>query len=363
MPRLEFKALSHQQVSNSPDMNELRVGELRIGQNDVLDFGEPLGIVQTEALQEVVARWLDLTWGTCKPQLAACVFSVTRLPYTMRRYFPLTKILDDAELKQFDDLMGEIAHHPNLDVRLIAEQRQDISEQLPIDAVYLVAGHLAELFFYRRDILERLLSIPHHFWLYTTTDAFKQAGGVSGGCYNPELGCLQLVVSRIYEGFNGIDPGGAPLLHEFGHLLDFFDASHGTTRKSIGLPTGMRPSDGPIYTPQAHELFRRGKRLELERYMRFYERPYAEGDTDPLPVGHPYVFQNDREFVAGYLEMFFRNPHYFAELNPDLYQGFAELFRQDPRRVWSEDYQYYIRQNRGFYLSGKRPGKPGLTIE
>ena len=83
----------------------------------------------------------------------------------------------------------------------------------------------------------------------------------------------------------------------------------------------------------------------------------------PSQSATPYVFQNDTEFIAGYFEMFFRNPHYFAEMNSDLYQGFALLFRQDPRSAWEQDFPFYIQQNRDFYLkSGKQPGLPGLTI-
>jgi len=85
--------------------------------------------------------------------------------------------------------------------------------------------------------------------------------------------------------------------------------------------------------------------------MALYEGKYKDGD--PLSIGHPYVFQNDTEFIAGHFEMFFRNPHYFAHMNPDLYQGFALLFRQDPREAWEQDFPFYIQQNRGF-LSEER---------
>jgi Mlc titration factor MtfA (ptsG expression regulator) len=161
------------------------------------------------------------------------------------------------------------------------------------------------------------LSTPRG-WLYTTPEAFKREGGQSGGNYDADKGCIQLALSQLYEGFYDKTPGVAPFLHEFGHMLDHFD--------SRGVLPGMHPDDGDIYTPEAREAFLKGKQLELERYLRLHERGYTQGD--PLPIGHPYVFQNDGEFVAGYFEMFFRNPHYFADLNNDLYQGFALLFRQ-----------------------------------
>jgi hypothetical protein len=149
-------------------------------------------------------------------------------------------------------------------------------------------------------------------------------------------------------------------------MLDFFDAGSGAMGRSAGLLPGLSPSDGAIYTPAARRLFLKGKRLELQRYLRHHAHPSIYQDSaargEPPPIGHPYVFQNDTEFIAGYLEMFFRNPHAFAEQNPDLYEGFMELFRQDPRRAWAADFPFYVDQNRKFYASGQRAWAPGLTL-
>src|SRR6185503_2622015 len=101
-------------------------------------------------------------------------------------------------------------------------------------------------------------------------------------------------------GFYGATPGVAPFLHEFGHMLDFFDAGTGRMGRSEGLLPGLSPADGVIYTPLARQLFLRGKRLELERYL---HRSRSRDAGDRLPIGHPYVFQNDTEFIAGYFEM------------------------------------------------------------
>jgi hypothetical protein len=61
--------------------------------------------------------------------------------------------------------------------------------------------------------------------------------------------------------------------------------------------------------------------------------------------------------------MFFRNPNYFADLNPALYQAFVELFGQDPRRAWTQDYPHYVNDNRSFYLqSGERPWPTRVTV-
>jgi Glucose-regulated metallo-peptidase M90 len=326
--------------------------------DEEIDFGAPVGAVPARELVHAAEAHARLT-GACHAQIAALAYAAGA-PRALDWYFPLTSTLDTDELAGFDRLVGELVRHPGLDVRLIGEGRADISAELPADSRALVAGHLAEIFFYRRDILDRFLSAPRRFRLYATSRAFEQDGGVAGGDFSPEGECIQLLLSRLYEGFSGPTPGVAPFLHEFGHMLDYFDAGSGGLGRSEGLLPGLRPSDGAIYTPAARRLFLKGKRLELERYLRRYHGHAAPGE--PPPIGHPYVFQNDTEFIAGYFEMFFRNPHAFAEQNPDLYEGFMELFRQDPRRAWAADFPFYIDENRRFYASGQRAWAPGLSV-
>ncbi|HYN87364.1 MAG TPA: zinc-dependent peptidase, partial [Ardenticatenaceae bacterium] len=207
-----------------------------------------------------------------------------------------------------------------------------------------------------------LLGTPRQFRLYTSGLAFAEDGRVAVGEYDPKTGRVGLLLSRLFEGFNGPTPGVAPFLHELGHMLDYFDAARGVaSRHGSGFLPGMRPEDGDLYTPEARALFVQGKRLELERYLRLW---HGRGTpSTPLPIGSPYVFQNDSEFLAGYLELFFRNPHYFAAQNPDLYQAFVSLFRQDPRRSWVEDFPFYVEENRDFYLRApRRPPPPGLFL-
>jgi hypothetical protein len=342
---------------------------------DKIDFGSPIGEVAALDIlrlnawyQKIKYSYFSTTSNSWEVQLAALVFLATRNPYALNPYFPITNSLNKAELKGFCQLIQAIIRNQNFDLHLFAvhqgatyRKHADMTNDMPAHIVYLVAGHLAETFFYRRDILERLLSSPCRFWLYSTQDIFKRHGGQAGGNYDSTRGAIQLVLSRLYEGFYGKTPGVAPFLHEFGHMLDHLDASTGKLGKANGLLPGMRPEDGDIYTPEAREAFLKGKKIELERYLKLHEQGYSEGD--PLPIGHPYVFQNDGEFIAGYFEMFFRNPHYFAALNPDLYEGFSKLFKQDPRLAWAEDFPFYIEQNRGFYLSGERPPQPGITVE
>ena len=357
MLELPFARYRNKRITSTPLGLELDGQPLPL--DEMIDFGAPVGAVPVRELAQAAAAHTRLT-GVCHAQLAALAYAAGA-PRALHWYFPLTGALEPDELDEFDLLIGELVRHQGLDVRLIGEGGVDITAELPVDSQAIIAGHLAEIFFYRRDILDRFLSTPRRFRLYATPQAFKADGGVAGGDFSPEKECIQLLLSRLYEGFSGPTPGVAPFLHEFGHMLDFFDAGTGGMGRSEGLLPGLSPSDGAIYTPEARRLFLKGKRLELERYLR-HHNTLSLAPGEPPPIGHPYVFQNDTEFIAGYLEMFFRNPHAFAEQNPDLYEGFMELFRQDPRRAWAADFSYYIAENRRFYASGQRAWAPGLSV-
>jgi hypothetical protein len=330
---LEYDSIRHLRL------NEGVFAQANFARDDELDFGG--AVVGVSALQSETERYAALTQNTAQRQLAAVLFARTRQPRLMNHYFPIMQTLSPGGESDFHALAAKIAQNPNFDVKLIAEQRTERTPELPPDAVYLVAGHIVEIFFYRRDLLDEFLSQRRGFWLYTTPQAFMDDGGVAGGCYNPQRDAIQLVMSRLYEGFYAPTPGVAPFIHEFGHMLDHATGNH-------GLIPGM---DTHI------DLWRRGKQRELKRY----EILRAGQTPDKLPIGHPYVFQNDGEFIAGYLEMFFRNPHYFAAQNEDLYRAFSLCLKQDPRTYWREDFAYYVRQNRDYYAK-QRPPKPGLTI-
>jgi hypothetical protein len=357
MLEMPFAQHYNRRVKATPD--GLDLDGYWLPRDESLDLGAPVGVLAICDLAQAAAAHTSLTGGTCSAQLAALAFAAgaTR---ALDSYFPLTSVLDQDEITDFYRLLGNLMRYTRLDIRLLGEGHTDLTTQMPLDSRALIAGHLAEIFFYRQDILDRLLNTTRHFRIYPTTRAFEQDGGVAGGDYNPDGECVQLLLSRLYEGFSGPTPGVAPFLHEFGHMLDFFDAASGRMGGSTGLLPGLSPGDGAIYTPEARRLFLRGKRLELDRYLRHYNG-HATPD-EPLPIGHPYVFQNDTEFIAGYIEMFFRNPHYFAAQNPELYEGFAELFDQDPRHAWATDFPFYVEENRKFYLSGQQPWRPGLSV-
>ena len=340
--------------------NRLEIGIHRFDINDTLNFGDAIKTVPVQSIAQAMDEFVQVTAGHCNPQFAALVFTATNNFRVLDWYFPITQMLDETELDDFYQLVQEIAHHPNFDIQLIGENRADLTDQMPTCVRHIVAGHIAEVFFYKQNILERFLSNPRHFQLYATPRAFEQDGGVSGGDYNPGRGSIQLVLSRLFEGFNGETAGVCPFLHELGHMLDHFDVGSGRMGQVEGLLPGVSPRDGEAFNPLARKLFIAGKSLELERYLILYQGNFKRGD--PLPIGHPYVFQNDGEFIAGYLEMFFRNPNYFEASNPDLYSAFVELFGYDPRGAWKQDFPHYVNQNREFYLSGRKPGKPNLTI-
>jgi hypothetical protein len=274
--------------------------------------------------------------------------------------FPIARILSDAQREEFDRLVDDIANHPNVNIAISdSAKMSDIARTV----AQTIAAHMAEVFFFRRDILERFLRKPKRFRLYDSAKSFSKDGGVGGGCYQPKRVCIQLVASRLTEGFGGETPGVAPFLHEFGHMLDHFNPRTGGTRKRCdGLLPGLHPNDGEVFTPNASALFIEGKRIERERYLRWKEQTTQIKEQKLMPIGHPYVFQNDGEFCAGYFEMFFRNPNYFAKQNETLFRAYVELFKWDPRRAWQNDFAYYVEQNRAFYLSGQPLWETRLTI-
>ena len=338
----------------------LEIGDTRFHFDDRLNFEDPLGAVSVQAILDAAQQCLRLADDQCPLQLGVLVFAVTGKVRALDLYFPIVHMLTESEINSFYQLTQSIAGHSHFDLRLIGERRLDLTSQMPRGIRQVLAGQIAEVFFYRRELLERFLTTPRHIQLYVSPQAFEQDGGVSGGDYNPGRESIQLVLKRVFEGFFGETAGVCPLLHEFGHMLDHFDAATVRMGNPEGLLPGLSPRDGTLFNPRARKLFISGKRLELERYLARYERNTES--TDPMPVGHPYVFQNDGEFLAGYFEMFFRNPNYFASQNEDLYAAFMELFGYDPRKAWKQDFPFYIHQNREFYFSGQQPWTPHLTI-
>jgi hypothetical protein len=354
---IDFNQIRNQHVRIQN--NQVEVGNFRLPFGEVFQFDPSIGAVSAGSIAAASGQFLRLI-GDCPVQLGMLVFTVIGRRRALNLYFPLIKMLTEPEIDQFYQFVDSIAAHPNFDLKLIGENRGDITAQMPSGIRLLVAGHIAEIFFRRRDILERFLAAPRHIRLYTSARAFEQDGGVGGGDYNPPRQSLQLPLVRLLEGFFGETAGVCPFLHEFGHMLDFFDAGSGKMGQSKGLLPGLSRRDGSIFSPRARRLFLSGKRLELDRYLSRYQGRVKA--ADPLPIGNPYVFQNDSEFIAGYLEMFFRSPNYFAAQNQDLFAAFMELFGYDPRNAWKQDFPFYVNENRKFYLGQRPANAPHLTI-
>lgn len=340
--------------------SRLQIEQLTFGLDDTLDCG-PAGMLPARSLAEAAEEHAQSYGGPHSPQLAALAYRLSGEPAAMDGYFPLLATLDEAGRARFRRLTRAVAVLPTFDLRVYLADGTPLSDDAPADVLYLAAGQIVEVLFYRPDLLACLFWTPRHFWLYATPDVYKRDGGVAGGCYHPGHGAVMMLLARLYEPFYTPRPGGAPFVHEFGHMLDYFDPRRGALPASTGLLPGMRPSDGAIFTPQARVNFLEGKRLEMQRYMRYVEGNAVPGE--PHPVGHPYVIQNDTEFIAGYLEMFFRNPNFFAAQNRPLFEGFAAVLRQDPRRAWPEDFPVYVADNRKAYQEGvQHRFRMGLTL-
>ena len=189
-----FHAYRHQAVKVTRDQIEI-AGHI-FSRSESLNCGEGIGTVPFEEIAQIATYYDGLTQGEYRPQVAALVCAVTKNPQALDLYFPIVKLLNEAETREFHQLVRDLAHHPELDLQLWGENHTPITDQMQSDIAYLVAGHLAEIFFYRRDILERFLSRPRHIRLYVTRRAFVDDGGQAGGDYDPGTESLQLVLAR-----------------------------------------------------------------------------------------------------------------------------------------------------------------------
>ncbi|HEX9056048.1 MAG TPA: hypothetical protein VF818_00815 [Ktedonobacterales bacterium] len=318
--------------------------------------------VAVSAVMQWTERYAALTHAANPAQLPALLFDASGDPWPLAHYFPGAGILADEQRAAWFAQVGAVAAQPQLDVRLMGESQHDVTSELPASARWLVAGHVVEVLGQRPDILQAFLSRSRKIRLYTSARAFEDDGGIAGGDYDAANERVQIGLGRLFEGFGGQRPGVAPFLHELGHMFDAFHVATGELGRAMGLLPGLAPEDGPLYDAEARRLFSEGKALEARRYEDLRSARAGAGADRALPIGHPYVFQNDGEFIAGYLELFLRTPRRFAALNPQLYGALARLLRQDPRAAWPEDFGYYVRENEAAYLPGKPLGPSGISI-
>lgn len=359
--RLKWSHIRHQAVNYISD-TEVSIGNRRY-KNQILDFHQHFGEVDVEDIARQVGKYgggHPLTQPIV-PQLASVIYDMTGASSAMSMYFPMTNMLNADDTKRFYETIHATVRNPNFDLHIWDHDLNDITDTAPPSIAFIIAGHIVEIMYFRRDFLYQFLRGQRVFNLYLSDIAYINDGGVSGGCYDTESHSIKLKVSRLYEGFFDSIPGVAPFLHEFGHMLDHYDVKSRQLGHPRGLLPGMFPWDDELYDENSREKFLAGKRLELERYNRV--RFNSPKDKYDMPIGHPYVFQNDGEFIAGYLEMFFRNPFYFGEMNPTLYESLTLLFKQDPREYVKRDYDGYINKNRQVYIGRSHTiPKAGLRV-
>jgi hypothetical protein len=133
----------------------IRAGDLHLPAGERLDCGPEIGTITGDDLGAALGEDTRRTRGGYRPQLAALVFFATGRPRALVGYFPLTRTLPAAEIDRLYQLVSDVAEHGNLDLRLIDEGGQSIA--IPADTAFMVAGQIAEIFFFRQDILERLV--------------------------------------------------------------------------------------------------------------------------------------------------------------------------------------------------------------
>jgi hypothetical protein len=324
---------------------------LSIKQGDALVFDQPYSNINSAQLLEAAGRYATLSRNSCRPQLAAILYDLTQIPEALNHYFPLRRVMAPQDRRAFDHLIGSIRNHPNFDFQLVNEDGPMDGGLIPPFIPAIIAGHLAEIYYYRQDILWFIFRSRRRFRIFCSPQDYTVYGGVAGGCYHIQKKSLLMVLSRLFEGFFQEMPGVCPFIHEFGHMLDFETRSKPSIKPfSDGLMPGLRASDGKIFMPRALVLYRLGKQVEMDRYNNIRNGSHQPGQQ--VPFAHPYLFTSNSEFVAGMLELFFRCPNDLAVGNPQLYEAYSRLFGWDPRKAWPKDFEFYPRENRKAYENG-----------
>jgi hypothetical protein len=335
------------------------IGDHLLSLRDSLVCGD-MATVSMEALAGAALRYHRLTRRGRTPQLAALLFDATGDMRFLSQYFPLAHTLGAEQQRALYALTHSVATHPNLAIALIGEGRADLTAQLALSARYLVAGAIVEALWGRHDLLRHLLSRPRYLRLFSSELALEERGDLLAGAYHRAHRTIDLALTALYTGFYTEMPGVTPILHGLGHLLDDCDGRTAALGAANGMLLGLNRHDGALRTPRARELFLTGKRVEIRRYERFRGGIARMGDV--MPVGQPRLFTDDSTFAAGYFELFFRTPHYFSAQNPALFEAYAALLHQDPRRYWARDCAFYVDQSRAQYTAPLQLPLPRLSV-
>lgn len=271
-------------------------------------------------------------------QTALAVYLHTKELSALQHYFPVIGWLDVSLRERWITLYRTYLITTPFTILYIGTTRAPA----PLAIRALIVGHLVSCFIHRPDVLVALFHTKPTFHICADARSYARIGGVGGGCYDERAHCMMLEAARLYEGYWQPIPGVCPFLHELGHLLDGVQRRISGGHRCIGDP--------PLLTDSQRTGWRRGKHAEVQRY-----RTYQQAGTivERAPLGHPYVFQTDGEFLAGYWEMFWRNPHAFCSHTPLLYDALTAYVGHDPR-AYTTDYPGYVHGNRAFYAAGER---------
>ncbi|NPV56571.1 MAG: hypothetical protein HPY76_07880, partial [Anaerolineae bacterium] len=273
-----FRSLRHQPVTLSP--GGVSIGGVPLNDDGAIRLPGSRQALNGRHLRLTAKHFSTLLPGGHPPQLSLLAFNLTDDPQTLEHYFPLAQSMPANIKTDFYRTLTHLAETQTLVVTLTGSAKRDRTPALPAGIRHLLAGMILEPLFFRPDLLERFFQHPKLFRFYTSAQALREDGGVSGGCYQPRKRIMQLALSRLWEGCDQPQVGTSPFLHEFGHMLDAFDERSGLLGSLDGFLPGM---DEP-----ARKAFNEGKAIELARYQECQHQ--AQPDRSRQPLGHPYVF-------------------------------------------------------------------------
>ncbi|MEY3989205.1 MAG: Glucose-regulated metallo-peptidase [Chloroflexota bacterium] len=302
------------------------------------------GSVRINDSAAIAVSQLISGWQMCamRMPLAGLVFQVSKELTSLGHFFPLIHTLTDAQRFEFRTRLNALLQSTDIAVTYTTQAGLTAT---PLILRVMVLGQIVSCFWGRPEIVSALQRTKPSVALYADRMLYERTGGVGGGCYLPHEHRIMLEANRLFEGFYTPIPNVSPFLHEFGHMLD------GTHMRLNQLPHCYGRL--PLMHDQAFSLWQKAKYREVQCYTAWYhQRPPSDGQ---MPLGHPYVFQNDGEFLAGHWEMFWRNPHAMAQQTPHLFDAFKNYVNQDPRTSLAHDYLGYVEGNRAFYQSGQQP--------
>jgi hypothetical protein len=299
------------------------------------------------AISQLIAGWPT---APIRMPLSGLVFQVSKELTSLGHFFPLIRTLDSAERTEFRTRLNTLLQSTDITITYATSTG---NRTPPLIMRVLVLGQIVSCFWGRTEIIDALCRTKPSVAIFADRQHYERAGGVGGGCYLPHEHRIMIEASRLFEGFYTPIPNVSPFLHEFGHMLD------GTHMRLNQLPHCQGRM--PLMRDVDVLLWQKAKKHEFQCYTAWYhQRPPSNGQ---MPIGHPYVFQNDGEFLAGHWEMFWRNPHAMAQMTPHLFAAFMNYVNQDPRESLSQDYMGYIEGNRAFYQSGQQPWPTSMRYD